>query len=65
MELVTQNKTVRVPAFVCWKKLASILIGDGVWNRSEIDRQTGLIPKARNAALDTSLYADIGKVGMQ
>ena len=59
MESVTQSKTMGVPVFVCWKKLASILIG--VWHNDEVERQTRVIPKARQSALDISPCPDVGQ----
>ena len=59
MELVTQSKTMGVPVFVCWKKLASILIG--VWHNGEIEGQTHFNPEARQSALDISPCPDVGQ----
>ena len=61
MEFLTQSKTIEVPILVCWKKLASILLGVDVLYSGEVERETQHILKTGKGALDVLRHADGGQ----
>ena len=61
MELLTQNKMIEVPILVCWKKLASILLGADVSYSGEIEGETQHILKTGKGTLDVLRHADGGQ----
>ena len=61
MEFLTQSKMIEVPVLVCWKKLASILVGVDVLHRGDVERETQDILKTGKGTLDVIRHADGGQ----
>ena len=61
MEFLTQNKAIEVPILVCWKKLASILLGVDILYSGDVERETQHILKTEQGTLDVLRYADGGQ----
>ena len=61
MKLLTQSKIIEVPILVCWKKLASILLGVGVLYSGEIEGETQHILKTGKGTLGVLRHADGGQ----